>query len=309
MNNIEHIFEEYEKSLQNEIEMNSSINESKQEMFNIFNKIVDDFEASLNYASHGTENTNNVHYVESLNIPVDGFLDNPSFYIFFIKGAKDKGAFFETNCYYDEMSDKMPNAKFMYTETEKDYPDMDIKSFRKTMFHELQHAYRHYQILKQEEEDKEINIKVKNEQDIYGNIISDNTIKNLVKYIFYYTNINEINSHFSEMYPFLKNNTNINIKNYKQFLEEIPGYNLIKRLKTYQNYFNDNNIEKLNKLKKQIGEALYNVYKNQLYYKERKLTPDNCFYMTKDKVNNALLYAQKKFYEFLYNALTELKRI
>lgn len=38
MNNIEHIFEEYEKSLQNEIEMNSSINESKQEMFkSIFN--------------------------------------------------------------------------------------------------------------------------------------------------------------------------------------------------------------------------------------------------------------------------------
>lgn len=35
--------------------MNSSINESKQEMFNIFNKIVDDFEASLNYASHKIE--------------------------------------------------------------------------------------------------------------------------------------------------------------------------------------------------------------------------------------------------------------
>ena len=110
------------------------------------------------------------------------------------------------------------------------------------------------------------------------------------------------------MYPYIKDNKEINIKNYKQYLNEIPGYNVIEKLKTYQNYFNNDNIEKLNKIKKQIGDALYKVYIKQLYYKDRKLTPDNCFYLTKNKINNALLYAQKKFYEFLKASLTELKR-
>ena len=50
------------------------------------------------------------------------------------------------------------------------------------------------------------------------------------------------------------------VEGYKQYLNEIPGYNVIEKLKTYQNYFNNDNIEKLNKIKKQIEEALYKVY-------------------------------------------------
>ena len=83
-----------------------------------------------------------------------------------------------------------------------------------------------------------------------------------------------------------------------QFVESHDG------LKRYQF-----DIEKLNKIKKQIGEALYKVYIKQLYYKDRKLTPDNCFYLTKNKINNALLYAQKKFYEFLQQTMISLNRI
>lgn len=47
------------------------------------------------------------------------------------------------------------------------------------------------------------------------------------------------------MYPYIKDNKEINIKNYKQYLNEIPGYNVIEKLKTYQNYFNNDNIEKI----------------------------------------------------------------
>lgn len=101
-----------------------------------------------------------------------------------LKEQKIREHFFETNCYYDEISNKMPDAKFMYNETKEDYPDINIMEFRKTMFHELQHAYKHYQILKQEEENKDINSKVKSEQDIYSQVLSDDIIKNLVKNVF-----------------------------------------------------------------------------------------------------------------------------
>lgn len=312
-NNIECVFEEYEKELQKIIVSKGIVNESISKLFDVFKHIVDTFEVSLNYATHKVEN--NIGYIKSLRVPVDGFLENPSFYILFIKKYKEGGSFIPSNCYYDTITDKMCEAKFIYYERTKDYPSIDMEEFKKTMFHELHHAYRQYQILKQEEINKEENLnqniknqKVKNSDDIYQYTINNDTLLNIIKNIHYCTNIDEIDSHFNEIFPYIETHKEINTKNYKNYLNNIPGYEIILKLKKYQDYFNNGSIEKLKKVKEQIGNGFYEIYKNDFIYQYKKLTPDKCFYMTKNKVNDTLLYAQNKFYRYLYDAFNKLNR-
>lgn len=293
LNNIECIFEEYEKWLQNDLE--NHINESSKDVLKQINNIVSDFEASLNYADYGVEN--GLHYIKSKNVVVDGFLTMPTFYIFFTKNLKEIGLFGDSECYYDVITDTMYEAVFTYTEKIKTYPNIDYDKFRETMFHELQHAYRHYQILKKEEENKE---KLRSEKKIYLDVLSNDIINKLVKYIYYYTNTNEIDAHLTEMYPYLQKHKEITIQNYKNFLNKIPGYEIIEKLKKYQNYFNNQYIENYPKIKEQIGNGFYQIYSKEKYYQVRcNLTPSKCFYMTKDRVNQALLYTEKKFYRIL----------
>ena len=296
-NNIEEIFEEYEQWLQDNLE--NKLNESSKYVLDQINNILKDFEASLNYAYHNV--SNGIHYIESKHVPVDGFLYWPTFYIFFTKHTKESGAFYNSQCEYDVLTNTMWGAKFNYFETEEDYPNINYNKFREIMFHELQHAYRHYQILKKDDENKE---KIQSEKNIYQDILSDNIIKGLVKNVYYYTNKDEIDAHLAEMYPYLQEHKEITIENYKQYLENIPGYIIIKKLKIYQNYFNNIHAEQYPKIKDQIGNGFYKIYNQQKYYQlQNNITPSKCYYMTKDRVNETLLYVEKKFYKLLKQIL------
>ena len=53
----------------------------------------------------------------------------------------------------------------------------------------------------------------------------------------YYMDVNEINSHMSEMIPYIKEHEEIDFKTYNKYLQEIPGYNVINILKANQELF------------------------------------------------------------------------
>lgn len=303
-NNIETIFEEYEKWLQNNVFTN--LNESKDEIWSEFDGIIKDMEAELSYGVHLKENGLNTISATNIATNEKSFLYHPNVIVVYEDNDYAEAEFIENKCYYNGIENKLCDVLFKYYEEPKIYPKINYNRFWRSMFHELQHAYRYFNILKREEENKEKNVKVDVENDIYNNFFEDETIKEIVVELFYQLNQDEINSHLFEIYPFLKTHTEINRDNYKNYLSVIPSYNIIENLKYFQNIFNNTNAEKLPNIKIQLGKELQKTYGKVSYY--NSLTPEKCFKLTRKRLNSTLLYTQKQFYRYLHDAFVKLNR-
>lgn len=305
MNDIEIFFEEYEKWLQSDIENSDRLDESMSERFDEFSTIVNDMLKAYQEVKREIYSDTNTEYVDLECVDTKGFLYKPEVYIIFKKPNATKAMFIPNACRYDSITDTMSNAEFIYYENED---TLNIYVFKKSMYHELQHAYRHYQILKQEDINKNLNGKIAHEKQLYADFIDNERINNICMEIYYYTNINEIDGHMSSMYAFLEKTPQINTRNYKKYLKFIPGYKFIERLKDIQNIFNNNYIEMYPGIKKQIGNTFYEIYSHNPIDKYNNLTPQKCFKLTKRKVNQSLLYAEKIFYRNIKESLKALKR-
>lgn len=313
------IIENYEKWLQKRIDnfgneniINVILLEDKDEgsgtkyddFTNIYNAII----ASSNYASTRVEDSKNCLVCKT---PVyNAFLYDITYKIIFDKTPKYDGGFAYNYGYYNPKDDKMHGAFFVFYEKEYDYPKIEGLGFKETVWHELQHAYVQYSVLKRANEQNVItNTKIDNQREIYQNFLDDDKLADLIQDTFYYTNRNEINSHLNEMIPYLKEHEEINFTNYKNYLDEIPGYDIVKRLKIMQAGFETamvNNYK--NKFRYSFGKMVIDKFNSVDFYKFKKLTPVQCTNRTFNRLNNALIYAEHQFYKILSYTLKKLGR-
>lgn len=316
MNEILNIIEKYEIWLQERISnfggenicnliLLSEKGGTKYEDFkNIYSTII----ASINYAFKTNENGKVVLHN---NTPIENaFLSNIIYKIIYDKTPKNDGGYATNSGKYDDITKKMYDAKFIFYEKELPYPLNGSDSFAQTVWHELQHAYVQYNVLKQLYDKKYLmNPKMGNQRDIYHKFEDDEELSDIVKNTFYYTNINEINSHLNEMIPYLEKHVEINFTNYKEYLNEIPGYRIVQFIqKMYENLLlvlsNDIN----NKFREKFGDMILSKYKENEFYKEKHLTPYECVNRTVKRVSNAVIYSQNQFYKILFYTLKKLGR-
>lgn len=271
---------------------------------NIYNAII----ASSNYASTRVEDGKNCLVCKT---PVDNaFLYDITYKIIFDKTPKYDGGFAYNYGYYNPKDDKMHGAFFVFYEKEYDYPKIEGLGFKETVWHELQHTYVQYSVLKRANEQNVItNTKINNQREIYQNFLEDDKLVDLIQDTFYYTNRNEINSHLNEMIPYLKEHEEINFTNYKKFLSFIPGYYVIEKLKNMQEGFETamaNDYK--NKFRYSFGKMVIDKFNSVDFYKFKKLSPVQCTNRTFNRLNNALIYAEHQFYKILSYTLKKLGR-
>lgn len=211
-----------------------------------------------------------------------------------------------TNAIIDRKTKKMMGIVIEYT----DYLNSDFEvnriEFYKSMWHELQHAYRKYQMLLAELTEKgprkpdngnAINLKHYNNAMKYG--VDVGKYFN-VRNFFYLSDKNEIDSFFHEMVPYIQEHKEINFTNVKEYLESIPGYNVVKILKFFANNFYV--VEQDEQLRNELTVQCRKIFEND------KMTVSQCVYRTKNRVQNAALYAVKQFYKILGTVLKKFKR-
>lgn len=312
MNNI---FGEYEEWLQYCINKNGNflieekLVEERGTNYEEFKKIIDTILISLEYAVKGVEN--NYKFLLSKNIIIDNaFLYKPTLQIIWENNNTTEAYSSLGKAYYNNIDDKLCDVKIVYYEGNYNFPKYDVMSLKISLWHEIQHIYRQYKVLKKEFENEEINNKEKNYRELYTVRENDDTINRAIKAALYYSDINEINSHLNEMIPYLETHKNINFKNYKNFLSEIPGYSIITYLKEIASIYNDKNMYSNSKFVEKVGNVIYNrLYKNNTYYMNNdNLTPNECIKRLRRRLNSAVLYAQKQFYKILSYTLDKLQR-
>ena len=269
------------------------------------------------------DNNNNWYYKENgdyvtitpiLPLNDDCFIDDIRVALFLTKDKSNiEGVFNKQSCSYSEEKDKLTNVYITIYQQMSNGKEIDKLKFYTSMFHELQHAYAEYNALKviakakkndMSKYSEKQDIKIRAEQ-TYSNILNFQSDKMKQYFVdrfadmLYYMDVNEINSHMSEMIPYIKEHEEIDFKTYNKYLQEIPGYNVINILKANQELF-----EKFTdiNIRKQIGDVIGQEIYNGRY---KGLT---CYYELIKKLNKSLLYAQKQFYKILAYTLEINKR-
>ena len=209
-----------------------------------------------------------------------------------------------SNAVIDNNSKKMQGVVISYSDKLTDDFDVDKIEFYKTMWHELQHAYRTYSFLLREKD--------KNRKTDNGYTINTKHYLNALKYgenvgrwfnvrnFFYLSDRNEIDSFFQEMVPYIKEHNEIDFGNVNNCLDSIPGYNIVKILKFFSDNFNI--VENDEELREELTRQCRKIFEND------NLTISQCVYRTKKRAYNAASYSIKQFYKILYTTLNKLKR-
>ena len=211
-----------------------------------------------------------------------------------------------TNAFIDRKTKKMKGITIRYFDFLNDEFEVDEMEFYKSMWHELQHAYRKYKMLL-----AELTEKAPKKTD-NGNAINLMHYNNALKYgcdvgryfnvknFFYLSDKNEIDSFLHEMVPYIQKHKEIDFTNFRDYLESIPGYDVVKILKFFASYFYI--VEEDPQLREELTKQCRKIFEND------KMTASQCVYRTKNRVQNASLYAVKQFYKVLSTALRKYKR-
>ena len=316
MNEILNILNEHEEWLQEEymnfndkslangliIENNGGTN------FDQYHKIIEDIEISLNYAVKIITDKG-IKGIVNDNILTDNtFLYKPKLEIFYDNNAPYNAKINIDKCVYSKKYNALENVLITYYEEKSLFPNVNIKRLKRKLWHELHHAYVVYQVKKKEFEKEQINFKKANERKLYSDVQNNTEIKNSLKQTYYYTNVEEINAHLNEMIPYLEEHEEIDFTNYRNYLNSIPGYDIIDTLKEGQNSLNiimdSGNVEVMNA----IGTEVISVYNKQPFYQDKKLGAIQAFNFLVSRINKAIIYTQKEFYKMLAYTLEKLNR-
>lgn len=308
MNNlINNITEEYEAFLQRYLleekgkyilEDLLRINEERGVIFNL-RGICDAMLDSITPYNWVEENDGS--YTKTINNinPKNSFLKNITLNVTLVPKGREIDAGAEvilTKAAIDGKTQQMQGVVFGYTDYLRDDFTVNKINFYESMWHELQHAYRQYKLILGGVDDY-TNLKHYNNALKYGENVGRyfNT-----KSFFYLSDKNEIDSHMHEMIPYLEQHSEINFDNFREYLENIPGYNIVKLLKFFSTnfYMVEQDDELRNELTRQCRQI----------FDDNKLTVRDCVYRTKKRTQNSVLYAEKQFYKVLSTTLNKLKR-
>ena len=176
--------------------------------------------------------------------------------------------------------------------------------FYEMMAHELQHAYRYYNIFLSNNsyQDEEINKyrKYVNSLNIMKNAQNQNEYD--VGTIYYISETNEISSEANKLYEYIRNHEEINEGNISEYYNELPLYSIKESLSSF--------LERLDYLAKQeginyvnnIGEIFKRIINNN------SLSPSKAFIKFRGRVINGSMFADKLFKRTIYKAFEDFGR-
>lgn len=183
--------------------------------------------------------------------------------------------------------------------------DLDI-----ILWHELQHAYRQYRLMK-ENYDKSIKYNKNDNYELSYGMASElpkyfgsNGLK--VKQMIYISDKNEIDSHMQEMIPYIEKNKQINFSNYKSYLKDNPSYKFLRLFKEALedcDYYSTS-VNAINNM----GIILKAVYSNLPKYERLNWTIEHYFKIFHNRMKKMYIYAEQQFYKVLYYTMEDFGR-
>lgn len=271
-----------------------------------FEIIYDTILASFNYADKEEENGKVVLYNKT---PVENaFLHDITYKIIYDHYPENAGAYVINSGKYNKKDNKLYNARFIFAEKDLLYPKIGSSSFNQIVWHELQHAYVRYNVLKKlSQQEIDNNIKINSRNDFNDKMQKDIKLHDNIKDIFYYTDTDEINSHLNEMIPYLQEHNEINFINYKEYLNDIPGYFLLNKLKEMYKWL-EIGLKTHSDFRNYFVKIVNEKYKDLPKYKGKTISTKRCVYMILNRLSNATIYMQRQFYKILTYTLKKLGR-
>ena len=177
------------------------------------------------------------------------------------------------------------------------------KEFFLSMSHELQHAYRFFNICltNQTNVDNENKRKKIYQRSIING--EEKYIQRNVKELYYKTEKDEIMSEANRLFEFIRQNEYINSHNYKEYEEELPLYTTVETLKDSAKTFDKflKNKEVYNDVISAIGN-----YFNEIIGED--ISPSLGFIKLRNKVINAEMFASRKSKRTLAYAFQKFNR-
>lgn len=201
---------------------------------------------------------------------------------------------------YDKNEEKCYNCQLTLYANNSDvinFKGIDVISL---LWHEVQHIYRQYNVLKKEDYNGKPNDKVN-----YSNTFQSNVLRyygsqkvDFIRDICYLTDKDEIDARMQELIPFLQSHKDINRSNYTWYLKDCSSFQFIQYLKNLKPYFHfeilaSDNIEN-------IGTFIQRLYKETNYYSNANISPIESVNKLYKRYCEAIVYAQHQFYKILF---------
>lgn len=229
----------------------------------------------------------------------------------FNENPRISGSYSQSVSKYDEETDKMyDNRVTLFGESLQKFV-IDPETLDETLWHELQHAYRQYCILKENSlKNTNSNPKIKNYDEAYGKSAEcslnygGNWTK--IRQMLYASDTNEIDSKMQEMIPYIEKHKEINFTNYKKYLKELPSYKFLMGFKSLLNdceFYYNNKIGRNN-----MGIMLQYIYDENPKYSGLNWTKEHYSKVLYNRMKKMYLYAEHQFYKILYYTMEEYGR-
>lgn len=219
--------------------------------------------------------------------------------------ANDEDSYFDGgNCVIIDDGSKLKNITFNISINEKFLNTVNGKNeFFLIMSHELQHAYRFFNICLTNQTYVDNENERKN---IYQRAIingNEKYIQGNVKELYYKTERDEIMSEVNKLFEYIRQNKNINSHNYKEYEKELPLYSTVETLKDSVRTF-----DKFLKNRDEYKDVIITIgsYFNEIIGED--ISPSLGFIKFRNKVINAAMFASRKYKRTLAHAFQEFKR-
>lgn len=201
---------------------------------------------------------------------------------------------------------KMSGGKFTIRIRDKFLDSENGKNeFYELMAHEVQHAYRFYNIFlsnnSYSDEDKSKMERCINAYNIQQN--ASNILEYIVTTIYYLSERNEISSESNKLYEFLRNHEEIGEGNIDDYLnDELPLFSMKTNLKNFLEEMDSK--MKLDDMSyiKQVGENFKKIIR------DRNLTPYRAFIKFRTRIVDAAMFANRLFKRTLSKAFDDFDR-
>lgn len=198
---------------------------------------------------------------------------------------------------------KLDNCIFILEIPCKDKFTLNFDDFSQLMIHELHHAYRLYKVFSV---NNQTNVdKYNKTTKEYSSFQNTNNVDGInkdfldrIKNILYKIDDDEINAIVTEIYTAVKNNPDINSRNYHKYLMTFDAYKWLKDLESVYNQIHDNQ----KYLKKQIS-TIINTSLNQ-----NNSEQDNMNFLLK-RMADRIITLKEKIFNVLGKALMDFNRI
>lgn len=244
-------------------------------------------------------------YQNDYEVPLkdNSFIVNPiirlKLYVSSTNDIESSGRFYNPDL-DDIQNDKLVNPLFVINIPTDRKDKVNYSKFSSVMTHEVHHAYRWFNINRTNPTDSNELAKIRTYE--YFKNIDVNTFEDeLLSFIFYITDEDEINAFSSEIYSVIKNNPIINAGNYKDYLNEFDIYKYLNKMHWYLTYLQNTQYDEFSGSYDTISFRMNEVF-------DTNYTPQQNRKRLISLLSNKIIIMYKQFFKVLGKAVIDFKR-